>query len=213
MGEDEKIIGYVSKVHNLVHLMNGCGETLTNKIIVEKAMHTLTSHFDHVIIAIQEPNNLETMKLEGLVGLLEAHELRIVKRKMGLRSDISIAAKNYWYKKDKRATKGKDDEGVNLTHQDSNYYDGMVHMVAVADEHVDSKTWFLDTGYSNHMIGRKVRLSNFDESKKIKVRLADNNSLQKECTGNIVIQMSNEAKTMIKDVLYVPGLKCNLLGV
>lgn len=50
-------------------------------MIVEKAMRTLTSHFDHVIIAIEESNNLETMKLEDLIGLLEACELRIVERK------------------------------------------------------------------------------------------------------------------------------------
>ena len=41
----------------------------------------LTSHFDRVIIAIQESNQLETLKLEDLVGSLEAHEIRIVKRK------------------------------------------------------------------------------------------------------------------------------------
>lgn len=81
MGEDEKIVGYVSKVHNLVHLMKGYGETLTDKMIVDKVMFMLTSNFDHIIVAIQESNNFETMKLEDLVGWLEAHEIRIVERK------------------------------------------------------------------------------------------------------------------------------------
>ena len=81
MGEDEKIAEYVSKVQKLVHLMKGYGETLTDKMIVENVMCTLTSHFDHVIVAIQESNNLETLKLEDLVGSLEAHEIRIVERK------------------------------------------------------------------------------------------------------------------------------------
>lgn len=67
MGEDEKIVGYVSKVQNLVHLMKGCGEVLTDNMITEKAMRTLTSHFDHVIIVIQESNNLETLKQTDLV--------------------------------------------------------------------------------------------------------------------------------------------------
>ena len=52
MGEDEKITGYVSKVQNIVHLMKDCGETLTDKMIIEKVMRMLTSHFDHVIIDI-----------------------------------------------------------------------------------------------------------------------------------------------------------------
>ena len=80
MGEDEKVAEYVSKVQKLVHLMKGYGETITDKII-EKVMRTLTSHFDHVIVAIQESNNLETTKVEDLVDSLEAHEMRIVERK------------------------------------------------------------------------------------------------------------------------------------
>ena len=44
-------------------------------------MQTLTSHFDHVIVAIQESNQLETLKLEDLVGSLEARAIKIVKKK------------------------------------------------------------------------------------------------------------------------------------
>ena len=39
------------------------------------------------------------------------------------------------------------------------------------------------------MTGRKEWLADFDESKKSKVKLADNSSLQAEGTGNIVFQM------------------------
>lgn len=52
MGEDEKIAGYVSKLHNLIHLMEDCGETLTDKMIIDKVMRMLTFHFGHVIVAI-----------------------------------------------------------------------------------------------------------------------------------------------------------------
>lgn len=41
----------------------------------------MTSHFDHIIVAIQESNNLETLKLEDLVGSLEAREIGIVETK------------------------------------------------------------------------------------------------------------------------------------
>lgn len=81
MREDEKITSYVSKVHNLVHLMKWCSEVVIDKTILGKVMRTLTSYLDHVIIAIQESNNLETLKLEDLVGSLETHELWIVERK------------------------------------------------------------------------------------------------------------------------------------
>lgn len=81
MGEDKKIAGYVAKVQNLVHLMKGCGETITGKMIFEKVICMLTSHFNHVIVVIQEFINLETVKLEDLTGSLGVHELRLVERK------------------------------------------------------------------------------------------------------------------------------------
>lgn len=43
-------------------------------------MCTLSSHFHHIIIVIQESNNFETLKLEDLVGSLKAHALRIIER-------------------------------------------------------------------------------------------------------------------------------------
>lgn len=81
MGEYLKITGYLSKVHNLVHLIKGCGEVLNDKTIVEKVMCTLTSQFDHIIATIQESNNLATLKFKDFVGSLEAHELRIVEKR------------------------------------------------------------------------------------------------------------------------------------
>ncbi|KAI5420943.1 hypothetical protein KIW84_044695 [Lathyrus oleraceus] len=61
------------------------------------------------------------------------------------------------------------------------------------------------------MTGQKIWLLDFNELKKRRVKLSDNSSLQVEGTDNIVIQRSNGAKALTKDVLYVPGMKCNLL--
>lgn len=80
-GEDEKIADYVSKLQNLVHLMKGCGEIISDKMIVDKVMRILASHFDHIVVAIQESKNIETLKMEDLFGSLKACEIRIVKRK------------------------------------------------------------------------------------------------------------------------------------
>lgn len=45
-------------------------------------MKTLTSYFDHLIVAIQESSDLSTMKLGDLVGSLEAHELKFLKEEV-----------------------------------------------------------------------------------------------------------------------------------
>lgn len=95
MGETKKVATYVSKVHNLVLLMKGCSETMTNRAIIEKVMKTLASHFDHVIVEIQEDNNLSTMKLEDLVGSLEAHEMQIIEIK-GVQEAIRALQPQTW---------------------------------------------------------------------------------------------------------------------
>lgn len=70
IGENEKNAGSVSKMKNLVHLMKGCGETLIDKMIIEKVVCALTSHFDHVIVDIQESNHLKTLKLKDLLKIV-----------------------------------------------------------------------------------------------------------------------------------------------
>lgn len=54
-------------------------------------------------------------------------------------------AKNCLYKKGKWTTKDKDDEGANLSHKESDDSETMVFVAVVSDDHIDSKTWFLDT--------------------------------------------------------------------
>lgn len=95
MGGAEKVAAYVSKVQNPVHLMKGCGETMTDRTIIEKVIRTLTSLFDHVIVATQEASDLFTMKLEDLVGSLEAHEMQIVERK-GIQEAIQALQAQTW---------------------------------------------------------------------------------------------------------------------
>ncbi|XP_050909407.1 uncharacterized protein LOC127123207 [Lathyrus oleraceus] len=224
MGEDKNIAGYVAKVQNLVHLMKGCGETITDKMVVEKVMCTLTSQFDHVIVVIQESNNLKTLKFKDLTGSLEAHQLRIVERK-GVHDSIQTLQAQTWKKHDgynkfggKTQSKkfwsnpqkhkvnsesSKNREGTSTNKEEKK----------VTNEHVDFKIGFLNTGCSNHMTSRREWLEDFEESKKSKIKLADNSSLQAEGTCDIVIQRSNGGKTMIKDVLYVPIMKCNFLSV
>jgi predicted nucleic acid-binding Zn finger protein len=110
MDKSESIGAYVSKVQGIVHTMKSCGEVMTDRMIVEKVMRTLTPNFDHVIVAIQETGNVATLQLEDLVGSLEAHELMINERK-GVQESVQAlqvqAYKKANSKKEKNQDKGK----------------------------------------------------------------------------------------------------------
>lgn len=87
----------MSKVQNFVHLIKIYDGTMTDKMIIEKVVKTLTSRFYHVIVIIQESSDLSTMKLEKLVGSLEARELRIIERR-GVQESIQALQAQTWKK-------------------------------------------------------------------------------------------------------------------
>jgi hypothetical protein len=76
-----------------------------------------------------------------------------------------------------------------------------------------SQEWYLDSGCSNHMTGNKEWLTNLDTSKKTNVKLADSRSLASKGIGNVLIRRSGGKKVVIENVLYVPGMSCNLLSI
>jgi hypothetical protein len=80
MNDQEIIVEYLSRMLALTNLMKTCGETMTDRSKIEKVLRTLTEKFDHIVVAIEESNDLTTMKIEELQASLEAHELRVKQR-------------------------------------------------------------------------------------------------------------------------------------
>jgi len=48
---------------------------------VDKVLRTLPPRFDHVVVAIEETRNVDTMEVEELQHSLEVHEFRINERR------------------------------------------------------------------------------------------------------------------------------------
>ena len=72
--------------------------------------------------------------------------------------------------------------------------------------------WFLDSGCSNHMCGKKKYFSDFDGSFKDSVKLGNNSSMVVTGKGNVRLQV-NEIIMIITGVFYVPDLRNNLLSI
>ncbi|GAB2273961.1 hypothetical protein Dimus_039062 [Dionaea muscipula] len=74
MKEAESIADFYSRVKAIVNLFSHNGETLDEIRIVEKILRSLTRQYDPVVIAIEEGNDVSTMKMAELMGSLIAHE-------------------------------------------------------------------------------------------------------------------------------------------
>jgi hypothetical protein len=86
-------------------------------------------------------------------------------------------------------------------------------VTTTSTESCNSESWFLDNGRSNHMNGNKVWLREVDPGKTKKVKIADHRTLTAEGMGKIAIEGKNGKRAIIEEVLYVPGMQCNLLSV
>lgn len=64
------------KFQDIVNSSRGLGEEVNDSKIVRKILRFLPERFYLKVIAIEEYQNLETMKLEELIGLIQMFKLK-----------------------------------------------------------------------------------------------------------------------------------------
>lgn len=80
MESNESVANFVNRLVVLTNQMRSCGEIVSESMKVEKVLTGLTPNFDVVVSAIEQAKDLDTLKLEQLLGALEAHELKLKNR-------------------------------------------------------------------------------------------------------------------------------------
>ncbi|PNY15026.1 hypothetical protein L195_g011716 [Trifolium pratense] len=63
------------------------------------------------------------------------------------------------------------------------------------------------------MTGRRDWFSIFNQSHKNEVKFANDSTLNSEGVGVVCIRSKNGEQSFVNDVLYIPGMKCNLLSI
>ena len=77
MQKTEGVQDYLSQTSAIVTKMKSYGEKVTDQIVVEKVLRTLTDKFEHVVPAIMEAHNLSTYSFDALMSSLQTHEERL----------------------------------------------------------------------------------------------------------------------------------------
>ncbi|PNX68295.1 copia-type polyprotein [Trifolium pratense] len=72
--------------------------------------------------------------------------------------------------------------------------------------------WFLDSGCSNHMVGNKNWLFDYDDTFKDSVKLGDDSKMVVEGKRNLKLHIQGFTQ-ILTNVYFLPGLKNNLLSI
>ncbi|KAK2367554.1 hypothetical protein QL285_080824 [Trifolium repens] len=100
MKNNEKVPEYISRMILITNEMKACGETLSEQVIIEKVLRSLTPQFDYIVVAIEHSKDLSTMRVEELQSSLEAHELRMTERTSEREAEQALKAS--FVKKDQK---------------------------------------------------------------------------------------------------------------
>jgi len=109
-------------------------------------------------------------------------------------------------------SKTKSTNHANLAQEDSDS-EAVVLMAKTDNEVAEDTSWYLDSGCSTHMTRKKDWFVKMSESTHGQIKFADNNSLLAEGMGRVVLSADSGRRVLLEDVLYVPGLKTNLLSL
>ena len=78
---------------------------------------------------------------------------------------------------------------------------------------ISNKAWVIDSGSSRHIMGYKETLDFLSKKVKGEVTIGDNSTHSIKGIGSYTLKLKIGNTLLLKDVLYVPGIKRNLISI
>ncbi|PKU78070.1 Retrovirus-related Pol polyprotein from transposon TNT 1-94 [Dendrobium catenatum] len=116
------------------------------------------------------------------------------------------------FAKECRAPKSKVNEKVNYVEEERKE-DDILLLAYKNNEKCEDGTWYLDTGASNHMCGKRSMFVELDETVGGNVSFGDDSKIEVKGKGNILIRLKNGNHQFISNVYFVPNMRSNILSL
>lgn len=240
--EGETVDNFFARTLTIANKMKAHGETMSQTIINEKVLRSMTSKFDYVVCSIEESNDLNKLTIDELQSSLLVHEQRMNGHR-GEEQALKVTHEDNTSRGRGRGVfrgrgRGRGRQPFNkatiecfqchkLGHfqyecpsweKGANYAEldegeELLLMSYLELNHAKrEEVWFLDSGCSNHMSGNKEWFSDLDVQFRQTVKLGDNSRMAVVGKGNVRMQV-NGITQVISEVYYIPELKNNLLSM
>ena len=239
MKAGESVNEYIARTLIIVNKMKASGEVMGNDVIVGKILRSMTKKFNYVVCSIEESKDTSILSIDELQSSLLVHEQRMgshdeeehaLKVTYGDRFGGQVRGRGSYRGRGRGRGRQSFDKATTecykchkLGHfqwecssKEANYVETQEEMLLMAFVNMEKgdreDTWFLDSGSSNHMCGKKEYFIDFDENFTDTVKLGNNTSMAVIGKGNIRLQVDGMVQK-ITGVFYIPELKNNLLSI
>ncbi|KAG8365011.1 hypothetical protein BUALT_Bualt18G0058600 [Buddleja alternifolia] len=151
------------------------------------------------------------MTVDELTGSLQVHKERLKKSKpesveQALQAKLSL--------KDNEERRITDvEEKNNILENNTEGYPTML-LACKSPEHEDKNQWYLDSGASSYICGKRNLFMELDESISGNITFGDSSQVQVQVQGKrtILIRLKDVNHQFISNVFYMPEMKCNILS-
>jgi len=186
MKDGEKIDNYLGRTLSIVNKMKSNGEVMDSNTLVSKILRSLTTNFNYVVCSIEESNDLNNLSLDELRSSLLVHEQPEEQVLKVMYDDRAGTSRGGGCENRGRGRGGRGRQSFNkaliecfqcyklghfqyecpgvtkqahyTTFEEAAEGEDEILLVAYEEENhfVQMGNWFLDSGYSNHMMGNKL---------------------------------------------------------
>ncbi|XP_028065737.1 uncharacterized protein LOC114268722 [Camellia sinensis] len=104
-------------------------------------------------------------------------------------------------------------EQANFAKEETNKVGPTVLFVHHGDTENQNNVWYLDSGATNLMCGKRELFVELDETVQAQVPFGDSSKTLVKGRGNILIKLKNGDHDYISNVYYVPAMKNNILSM
>ena len=242
MANHEHMITYINRVKVMADKLAAIGASVEEEDIVMTLLSGLPENYNNLIVALEvKIDDLtldsvtarllheEARRMEGS-GLTEENAFysnrkgKFVKHgynKSNNNSNNNSSSKSksgchycgkqgHWIKKCRKriADEQKGSHQANSVETEENYL-----FMSALSASLKSDEWYVDSGASNHLTGRREYFTTFEPMEPRKVYLGDSTFHEAVGKGSIDITIKKGCNITLNEVLYVPNMTKNLLSV
>eukprot|EP00253_Pinus_taeda_P003783 PITA_03783 len=213
MDENESVGAFMARVKDLRDKLGAIREKVSYSDLVTLTLNRMTDEYQTFISGLSAREKAPSF--DDLTTILLQEE----ERRQNLKTqsnDLALMAKRRQYRGKKHQHQHQHQQPHQQQQKGANSFQNKsfrVDCALSASKGDEDNIWYVDSGPSSHMTGKKDCFEFLEESAcGSKIYLGDDSGFEIKGCGDIPVKLPSGDIKHLKNVLYVPGIKKNLIS-